>query len=89
MQPRLKCVAGGLLRVFDGSKSGGYHSPVGRYRLVTSDLRADGGVMRSKAAIQTAHDQRLIVDELEIPDPQPDQVLVKLLSSGVWKDTFS
>ena len=36
VQPRLKCVAGGLLRVFDGSKSGGYHSPVGRYRLVTS-----------------------------------------------------
>ena len=39
--------------------------------------------MKSKAAIQTAHDQRLIVDELEIPDPQPDQVLVKLFSSGV------
>ncbi len=39
--------------------------------------------MKTRAAIQTAHDQRLIVDELEIPDPQPDQVLVKLLSSGV------
>ena len=39
--------------------------------------------MKTKAAIQTAPDQRLVVDELEIPDPQPDQVIVKLFSSGV------
>ena len=39
--------------------------------------------MRSKAAIQIAHDQRLVVDELEVPDPQPDQVTVKLFSSGI------
>ena len=39
--------------------------------------------MKTKAAIQTAPDQRLIVDELEMPDPRPDQVVVKLFSSGV------
>ena len=39
--------------------------------------------MKTKAAIQTAHDQRLIVDELEVPDPDPDQVIVKLFSSGI------
>ena len=39
--------------------------------------------MRSKAAIQTVIDQRLIVDEIEIPDPQPHQVIVKLSYSGV------
>ena len=39
--------------------------------------------MKTRAAIQTAPDQRLIVDELEVPDPEPDQVIVKMLSSGV------
>lgn len=39
--------------------------------------------MRTRAALQTAPDQRLIVDEIEVPDPLPDQVVVKLASSGV------
>jgi Zn-dependent alcohol dehydrogenase len=39
--------------------------------------------MRTRAALQTAPGQRLIVDEIEVPDPQPDQVVVKLASSGV------
>ena len=39
--------------------------------------------MKSRAAIQTAHGERLIIDELEFPDPGPDQVVVKLLSSGI------
>jgi Zn-dependent alcohol dehydrogenase len=39
--------------------------------------------MKTLAAIQTAHEQRLVVDELEIPDPRPDQVIVKLFSSGI------
>ena len=39
--------------------------------------------MKTRAAIQTGHDQRLIVDELEVPDPESDQVIVKLFSSGV------
>ena len=39
--------------------------------------------MRSKAAIQLEFNQPLVVDELEFPDPGPDQVMVKLISSGV------
>ena len=39
--------------------------------------------MKSRAAIQTGPDERIIVDELELPDPRPDQVVVKLYSSGV------
>ena len=39
--------------------------------------------MRTRAALQTAPGQRLIVDEIELPDPQPDQVVVKLASSGI------
>ena len=39
--------------------------------------------MKSKAAIQTACNKPLIIDELEIPDPQPHQVIVKLYSSGI------
>ena len=39
--------------------------------------------MRSRAAIQTVVDQPLIVDEIEIPDPLPHQVVLKLSASGV------
>ena len=39
--------------------------------------------MRTKAAIDVGHGQRLVVDELEVPDPRPDQVMVKLFSSGI------
>ena len=39
--------------------------------------------MRTRAALQTALEQRLIIDEIEVPDPQSNQVIVKLASSGV------
>jgi Zn-dependent alcohol dehydrogenase len=39
--------------------------------------------MKTKAAIDLAHGQPLVVDELEVPDPRPDQVIVKLYSSGI------
>lgn len=39
--------------------------------------------MKSKAAIQTVLDKDLIIDELDIPDPLPHQVIVKLYSSGI------
>jgi Zn-dependent alcohol dehydrogenase len=39
--------------------------------------------MRTKAAIDVGYGQKLVVDELEVPDPRPDQVLVKLFSSGI------
>ena len=39
--------------------------------------------MKTRAAIQIAPGDRLAVDELELPDPRADQVIVKLFSSGV------
>ena len=39
--------------------------------------------MRTRAAIDVGYGQRLTVDELEVPDPKHDQVLVKLFSSGI------
>ena len=39
--------------------------------------------MKSRAAINVGHGKPLVVDEVNIPDPQPDQVVVKLFSSGV------
>ncbi len=39
--------------------------------------------MKSLAAIDTGYGKPLIVDEIEIPEPRPEQALVKLYSSGV------
>ncbi|MDA0232466.1 MAG: zinc-binding dehydrogenase, partial [Chloroflexi bacterium] len=39
--------------------------------------------MKSRAAIHTHHGKPLTVDEIDIPDPKDDQVIVKLFSSGV------
>ncbi|SVE32141.1 uncharacterized protein METZ01_LOCUS484995, partial [marine metagenome] len=39
--------------------------------------------MKSRAAIHVEHGKPLVVGEVNIPDPQPDQVVVKLYSSGV------
>lgn len=39
--------------------------------------------MKSRAAVFVEHGKPLAVDEVDIPDPNPDQVLVKLFSSGV------
>ena len=39
--------------------------------------------MKTRAAILTDRGQRLTIDELEVPDPEPDQVIVKLFSSGI------
>ena len=39
--------------------------------------------MKSIAAINLEIGKDLVVDEIEIPDPRPDQVVVKLSSSGV------
>ena len=38
---------------------------------------------KSRAAILVEPNKPLVVDTVEIPDPGPDQVLVKLFSSGV------
>ncbi|MEZ4868575.1 MAG: zinc-binding dehydrogenase [Caldilineaceae bacterium] len=39
--------------------------------------------MKTKAALQLAHGERLIIDEIEFPHPQPDQLVVKLFATGV------
>ena len=39
--------------------------------------------MKSRAAIHTQHGKPLTVDEIDIPDPKDEQVVVKLFSSGV------
>ena len=39
--------------------------------------------MKTNAVLQIEHGQPLIVDELEVPDPRPDQAIVKLSSTGI------
>jgi Zn-dependent alcohol dehydrogenase len=39
--------------------------------------------MKTRAVLDVGYGQRLEVDEVEVPDPKPDQVLVKLFSSGI------
>jgi Zn-dependent alcohol dehydrogenase len=39
--------------------------------------------MRTRAAILAEHNKPLVVDEVELADPSPDQVLVKLYASGI------
>src|SRR5215813_10468478 len=38
---------------------------------------------RSKAAVLVEPNAPLVVDDVTFPDPQPDQVLVKLFASGI------
>jgi len=39
--------------------------------------------MKTDAVIQTTPGGQLTIDELEVPDPRGNQVLVKLFSSGI------
>jgi len=39
--------------------------------------------VKTMAAVLEEHGKPLVVEEVEIPDPAPDQVLVKLIASGV------
>lgn len=39
--------------------------------------------MRSKAAVLVGPNTPLVIDEVDFPDPAPDQVLVKLFASGI------
>ena len=39
--------------------------------------------MKSRAAVKPAQNEPLIVDDIEIPDPQPGQMTLKLFSSGI------
>ena len=39
--------------------------------------------MKTIAAVQTEMGGKLVLEELDLPDPGPDQVTVKLYSSGV------
>ena len=39
--------------------------------------------MRSRAAILLARDEPLVIDEIDLPDPGPDQVVLELIASGI------
>ena len=39
--------------------------------------------MKTRAAIQLARGEPLIVDELDLPDPRPDQALLQMYSTGI------
>ena len=39
--------------------------------------------MKSKAAIHIEHNKKLVIDEINIPNPKDNQVVVRLFSSGV------
>ncbi len=39
--------------------------------------------MKSRAAIFAEYDQPIVIDEIQIPDPKEDQVVLKLFSSGI------
>src|SRR5215831_17789173 len=39
--------------------------------------------MRSKAAVLVEPNAPLVIDDVTFPDPQPDQVLIKLFASGI------
>ena len=41
--------------------------------------------MKSMAAIQTEFGKNVQVEEIDIPDPTDEQVIVKLKSTGVWR----
>ena len=40
-------------------------------------------MIKTKAAIQLSINQELIIDDLKVPEPQSEQVIVKLISSGI------
>ena len=39
--------------------------------------------MKTRAAVLTAYNEPLVIDEVELPDIGPDDVAVELISSGV------
>ena len=39
--------------------------------------------MKTRAAIQTARGEPLIIGELELPEPRPDQVVLQMFSTGI------
>lgn len=39
--------------------------------------------MKTRAAIQTARGAPLIIDELDLPEPRPDQALLQMFSTGI------
>ena len=41
--------------------------------------------MKTRAAIVTAPGQPVVIDELDVPDPKSEQVIVKLFSTGVCR----
>src|SRR5579859_2782383 len=42
-----------------------------------------GQPMKTRAAIHVAHNAPQVVDEIELPDPGPNHVVVRLFASGI------
>jgi len=60
------------------------HDILGITRIATQSQEEEGKVsIKCRAAILVEPNKPLVVDEVEIPDPAPDQVSVKLFASGV------
>jgi Zn-dependent alcohol dehydrogenase len=51
--------------------------------------RSKETVMKSKAAIQVKPGEPVVIDEIDIPDPGPNQVTVRNFASGVCYVTFA
>ena len=39
--------------------------------------------MKSRSAIMTAPEEPLLIDEIDVPDPGPNQVIVKQTATGI------
>ena len=40
-------------------------------------------MIKTRAAVYTAYGQPLVIDEVELPDPGPDHVLIRQFASGI------
>jgi len=45
--------------------------------------RLRGIATQTRAAVDVEHGQQLTIEQIELPDPNPDEVLVELYASGI------
>src|SRR5262249_24976156 len=66
-----------------GGRGGGGAAPPLGLSCATEVGRSKETVMKSKAAIQVEPGGPLVIEEIDIPDPGPNQVTVRNFASGV------